>query len=215
VLLRRVSRQGTKVHIIFNTQKQIEKMNGNEAKKQLAALNSALKQAIEKILPARAAEIALSMFNENFRREAFFGQKWKVPQRRKAFIWRRGKRIDMRYKKVGERTLKRGKNKGKTVGIMKRRAGTTPDDFVRKTLEGRNHRLSHSLKKELSPGAARIYADMPGQVYPEVHNTGARAGRGKGFTMPKRQFIGKHKILDAAVNKLIRTTLTDIIKKHT
>jgi phage gpG-like protein len=32
-----------------------------------------------------------------------------------------------------------------------------------------------------------------GVSYAEVHNAGLRAGRGKGFVMPKRRFIGDHK----------------------
>ena len=37
--------------------------------------------------------------------------------------------------------------------------------------------------------------------YAEVHNEGLQAGRGAGFTMPKRQFIGQSKDLDARVQK--------------
>jgi phage gpG-like protein len=37
--------------------------------------------------------------------------------------------------------------------------------------------------------------------YAEVHNEGLQAGRGAGFIMPKRQFIGRSKDLDARVEK--------------
>ena len=46
--------------------------------------------------------------------------------------------------------------------------------------------------------------------YARVHNEGLQAGRGKGFTMPKRQFIGQGRILD----DLIRRKFAKVINKH-
>ncbi len=37
--------------------------------------------------------------------------------------------------------------------------------------------------------------------YGKVHNEGLRAGRGSGFTMPKRQFIGDSYVLDTRINR--------------
>lgn len=39
--------------------------------------------------------------------------------------------------------------------------------------------------------------------YADVHNRGLRSGRGRGFTMPKREFIGASKILEARNDKMI------------
>lgn len=39
--------------------------------------------------------------------------------------------------------------------------------------------------------------------YAGVHNYGLRAGRGRGFQMPKRQFIGHSRILSSNIRKLI------------
>lgn len=39
--------------------------------------------------------------------------------------------------------------------------------------------------------------------YMQVHNEGGRAGRGSGFTMPKRQFIGKSKLLETRIEKKV------------
>lgn len=42
-------------------------------------------------------------------------------------------------------------------------------------------------------------------IYGRVHNEGLRAGRGKGFKMPKRQFIGHSKVLEKRIrDKAIR-----------
>lgn len=45
-----------------------------------------------------------------------------------------------------------------------------------------------------------ISTDVP---YSAVHNFGLRAGRGKGFIMPKRQFIGDSYQLNEKVKKII------------
>lgn len=43
-------------------------------------------------------------------------------------------------------------------------------------------------------------SDLP---YAEVHNEGLRAGRGRGFKMPKRQFIGdSRKLTDLLIGKI-------------
>lgn len=39
------------------------------------------------------------------------------------------------------------------------------------------------------------------QVYAQVHNEGLRAGRGAGFDMPKRQFIGRSAQMDRKIIK--------------
>ena len=56
-------------------------------------------------------------------------------------------------------------------------------------------------------GGIAFVFNMP---YARVHNEGLQAGRGKGFTMPKRQFIGQGRILD----DLIRRKFAKVINKH-
>lgn len=56
------------------------------------------------------------------------------------------------------------------------------------------------LKKTATHGSTRgnkIDYVMP--IYGKVHNEGGRAGRGKGFTMPKRQFLGMSAELDRKI----------------
>lgn len=49
------------------------------------------------------------------------------------------------------------------------------------------------------------------KVYAQVHNEGGRAGRGKGFIMPKRQFMGHSRALDRRIiskaNRLLTSKL--------
>lgn len=47
-------------------------------------------------------------------------------------------------------------------------------------------------------------------VYAEVHNEGLKAGRGKGFMMPKRQYIGESETLKAR----IKTKATKLLDSH-
>lgn len=47
--------------------------------------------------------------------------------------------------------------------------------------------------------------------YAGVHNRGLRSGRGRGFTMPKREFIGKSKDLERKNIQMIRTTIKNIL----
>lgn len=62
------------------------------------------------------------------------------------------------------------------------------------------------LKRTATHGSTRgskINYVMP--IYGKVHNEGLRAGRGNGFTMPKRQFLGMSAELDRRIkSKAIR-----------
>jgi len=49
--------------------------------------------------------------------------------------------------------------------------------------------------------------------YAEVHNFGLRAGRGNGFMMPKRQFIGDSYNLNEKVKKIVVNKLDSLFKK--
>ena len=47
--------------------------------------------------------------------------------------------------------------------------------------------------------------------YASVHNFGLRAGRGKGFIMPKRQFMGESKTLSKKITRLIKRRIKKIL----
>lgn len=76
-------------------------------------------------------------------------------------------------------------------------------------LSSRNH-LYDSI--QYTPGDAKvtIHNDV---IYARVHNEGLKAGRGKGFTMPKRQFIGESKELNDAIKDKITDELKNILNK--
>jgi phage gpG-like protein len=68
----------------------------------------------------------------------------------------------------------------------------------------------HALK-------GRVRADAVEFVFPleyeRVHNEGLKAGRGSGFKMPKRQFVGESKVLTDRIQKKAQKVITEHLKK--
>ncbi len=62
----------------------------------------------------------------------------------------------------------------------------------------RSIRVKKKTQKRILIGTSEAVKDYAG-----VHNYGLRAGRGKGFRMPKRQFMGHSRILTSNIRKLI------------
>lgn len=71
-------------------------------------------------------------------------------------------------------------------------------------------KLKRSLvAKKFGRYAVRITSNVN---YANVHNEGLRAGRGKGFTMPKRQFVGYSGMLSAKIELRLRNKIQRIFK---
>jgi len=49
------------------------------------------------------------------------------------------------------------------------------------------------------------------QKYASVHNFGLRSGRGKGFKMPKRKFMGESRVLNKKIVRLIKSRIKKIL----
>lgn len=56
-------------------------------------------------------------------------------------------------------------------------------------------------------GSVTITSDTP---YSRVHNEGLRAGRGRGFQMPRRQFMGESRQLTDELNRIIKLELNKV-----
>lgn len=77
---------------------------------------------------------------------------------------------------------------------------STKIDRNNKTLLSSRNHLFSSIEYTYQPGIVIIRNEVP---YAAVHNEGLKAGRGKGFQMPKRQFIGPSAELNHdAINKI-------------
>lgn len=92
---------------------------------------------------------------------------------------------------------------------VKRRTWGRGADASRKILTGRTGDLGRSIQKRVEQTRVIIFSDLK---YAPVHNYGLRSGRGKGFLMPKRQFIGDSKILDDKLMKIIKKRIDSILK---
>lgn len=79
----------------------------------------------------------------------------------------------------------------------------------RKILTGKTGDLGRSIKfKNAGKGTIIILGDSP---YAAVHNEGLKAGRGKGFIMPKRQFIGESEELNKEIDNKLNLKITKIL----
>ena len=75
-------------------------------------------------------------------------------------------------------------------------------------LSARNF-LYNSINYRVLPYQVVIFTRVP---YAIVHNEGLRAGRGKGFKMPKRQFIGDSAVLNKQISDIIDKELRNILE---
>ena len=80
---------------------------------------------------------------------------------------------------------------------------------TRKILTGEQRELGDSISYE-KPGR-NVEITNP-KIYAQVHNEGLRAGRGKGFKMPKRPFIRKSAILIDNISINIKNRMHNILK---
>jgi phage gpG-like protein len=72
-------------------------------------------------------------------------------------------------------------------------------------------RLRRSIRsKRFGFLGVKIYTDVP---YASVHNNGERSGRGRGFKMPKRQFIGYSGVLNRKIISKLDVTIKRIFNK--
>jgi phage gpG-like protein len=81
----------------------------------------------------------------------------------------------------------------------------------RKILHGETSELFNSLAHRPETRRSVIYSDL---VYAAVHNEGLKAGRGKGFKMPKRQFMGPSVKLDDKIHARFTRDLARIFKQQ-
>lgn len=80
----------------------------------------------------------------------------------------------------------------------------------RKILTGNTADLGRSIQYTPEHGKVTIHSDL---IYAAVHNFGLKAGRGKGFIMPQRQFIGESKEFTDKVTKIVETKINKILSQ--
>lgn len=133
--------------------------------------------------------VAVSWFKKNFQNQAWGRVKWKEVQRR-------------------------------TPGTKayKYNAKHHPARITRRILTGDTGDLGRSIEiREAKNGSVTIWTNPSTfgskEPYGRVHNEGLRAGRGKGFTMPRRQFMGEDPELDELIIKKLEEKLSQIAQQ--
>lgn len=86
--------------------------------------------------------------------------------------------------------------------------GRAADSQYGTLLSGRNH-LYESFETQESTASVSVINTAH---YASVHNNGERAGRGAGFKMPKRQFMGESRELLDGIDEMVEQELKKILK---
>ena len=81
---------------------------------------------------------------------------------------------------------------------------------TRKILTGKTADLGRSIQYTAELGKATIHSDL---IYAAVHNWGLKAGRGAGFTMPQRKFIGESEELNIKIKEIVENKINLIFSK--
>jgi phage virion morphogenesis protein len=135
-------------------------------------------------LPRKVGVLAVNHFQDNFKRQGFDGKPWKEVKRRLPIGGRTGRRSTrLRYQKGAART------RGILIGTGRLR---------------RDIRLISASSTKVVVGTGLVYAP--------VHDLGLRAGRGSGFVMPQRKFMGTDKKLVKDIQALIEKDIAAAFK---
>jgi phage virion morphogenesis protein len=122
-------------------------------------------------VPRLVGNDAVNHHKEAFIKQGWDGQKWKEVKRR------------IPGTKAYKYPKKKGTNR-RTRGIL---------------IGAGSGRLKKSIRiTQVTSVSVHIGTDVP---YAQVHNEGQKAGRGKGFIMPKRQFMGITKDIEKMIEK--------------
>lgn len=165
-------------------------MSPEQFQQELNRLQSEFKELFDKHAPTIAGKTAVSYFKKNFQNEAWGRVKWQEVKRR-------------------------------TPGTAAYKSASRhhPARTTRKILTGDTGDLGRSIEvKAVSKGQVVIWTAPSAFVhskepYGRVHNEGLRAGRGKGFIMPKRQFMGESEELNALIISEIERKIKEITKQ--
>ena len=147
----------------------------------------AFKPQLEKVVDAMGV-LAANHFTRSFSNGGFTDESFAPWKKRKRGVdtYKRSRRGDSGVKSLG---IDRG------ILIGKAGAG----------------RLRRSIRsKRFGFLSVKILTDVP---YASVHNNGERSGRGRGFKMPKRQFIGYSGVLNRKIIAKMDVTIKGIFNK--
>lgn len=96
----------------------------------------------------------------------------------------------------------------------KTRSGKTVDDTTRGILIGKGTANLMKLRRvSVNRHTVDIRNNQVTSKYARVHNEGLRAGRGKGFQMPKRQFVGYSGVMNRKIIEMINNIVKQVFNE--
>lgn len=165
-------------------------MTPEQFERKLMKLAAEYGEFYSRYAPDLAGNVAVSYYKQNFQNEAWGREKWQEVKRRIA-------------------------------GTVANRAAEKrhPARTTRKILAGDSNDLRRSISiKESGNGKVELWTDPSAfsdskEPYGRVHNEGLKAGRGAGFTMPKRQFMGMNEELAQLIIDKLQIKLKELTIK--
>lgn len=166
-------------------------MTHDELQSHFNRLKKEFQYLFDDYAPAIVGKTAVSFFKQRFKIEGWErAGDWQQVQRRMSSWTRGGKTVKNPYKGA---------------------------KLSRKILTGDTGDLGRSIEiMKMSSGSVTIWSRPIGsnKVYARVHNEGLRAGRGTGFIMPKRQFMGMHPELNDLIIKELERKLKQMLNSN-
>jgi len=173
-------------------------MKFNEAKKILKDM-----EMVEKTIANMVNTMgiyAINHYKKSFIDTGFTDENWEPWKRRKNKDSKRGRQFRYeRHQGTDEEEGKKFKVKTVDVRSVKNRAILTKTGNLKRSLKYRR----------IDKYSVRIESNVP---YANVHNEGLKSGRGRGFTMPKRQFVGYSGQLSRKIELRLRANIEKIFK---
>ncbi len=161
---------------------------GKDLKHNAKVVRSIIKGDLQRIIGVEG----LRHFDKSSEKEGWVDKnfnKWKPRKEpEKKFKKKGGQRKDYKHWKA--------KNKGRRI-LMSHRTDT------------KGGHMRHSISYRIVGTKVIFYTD---KAYAQVHNEGGKAGRGIGFVMKKRQFMGASHTLDMNIKKKLDKRLDKILK---
>jgi len=161
----------------------------NRLQRNLKAIKKLLNGDLQRIVKREG----LNHFEESFTNQGFTDKK--------LVKWYPRKPPDKQFRKDGKalKSYKKwsSKNKGRAILVGHRS-------------DVKGGHLKDSITARIQGTAVIFSTDKP---YAQVHNEGGKAGRGAGFTMKKRQFLGKSDVLIGNIKAKITNELNKVFNQ--
>jgi phage gpG-like protein len=168
--------------------------NLNDFAKRLQQQHNAIKKLLNGDLQRIVKREGLNHFEESFDNQGFTDKTLKK--------WEPRKPPDKKEKKKGGELKSyskwKSKNKGRALLVGHRS-------------DVKGGHLKDSITARIQGTSVIFSTDKP---YAKVHNEGGKAGRGAGFTMKKRQFLGKSDVLINNIKGKITREIQKVFDSH-